>query len=226
MKRFKYPRTFHLPWSLGATDDDKTHTLKTIETMFGGHQVVVSEKFDGENTTLYPDSYMHARSVDSRSHESQAWVRALAATVGHNIPKGWRICGENVYAQHSIGYDRLDSYFYVFAIYDEHNQCLSWDDTVEWAALLGLITVPVLYRGEWNQDAVMACYDGTSRVGTEGEGYVVRIADGFAYSEFKQSLAKFVRADHVLAGAKHWRSCSVVANTLIEVGGSTMKSAP
>jgi len=23
-KRFKYPRTHHLPWSLGATKDDKT----------------------------------------------------------------------------------------------------------------------------------------------------------------------------------------------------------
>ena len=27
--RIKYPRTYHLPWSLGSTDDDKT-TMREI----------------------------------------------------------------------------------------------------------------------------------------------------------------------------------------------------
>ena len=209
--RIKYPRSFHLPWSLGATDDDKT--LGSVDH-FVGQDVVVTEKLDGENTTIYAGGYMHARSVDGRSHESQAWVRALAATIGHDLPEGWRVCGENVFATHSLGYDRLASYFYVFAIYDENNVCLSWDETVEWAALLGLEVVPVLYRGEWDQKAVEACYDGSSRVGNEGEGYVVRVADAFGYDAFSRSLAKFVRANHVQTGAKHWRSCAVVANGL------------
>jgi hypothetical protein len=208
--RTKYPRTWHLPFSKGATDDDKT--LGSVDH-FVEQEVVVTEKMDGENTTIYSDSYMHARSVDSRSHESQTWVRAFAANVGHDIPEGWRVCGENVYAQHSISYNRLETYFYVFAIYNEDNVCLSWDETVEWAALLGLTTVPVLYRGIWNEEAIKACYDGTSKVGDEGEGYVVRLAGSFAYDDFSRSLAKFVREDHVQTGAKHWRSCAVVANT-------------
>lgn len=209
--RTKYPRSFHLPWSMGATDDDKT--LGSVEH-FVGRVVVVTEKLDGENTTIYSDGYMHARSVDGRTHESQAWVRALAGTVGHDIPEGWRVCGENVFAQHSLGYNRLASYFYVFAIYDENNRCLSWDETTEWAALLGLEVVPVLYRGEWDEAAVRGCYDGSSTVGDEGEGYVVRVEDSFDYDDFSSSLAKFVRADHVQTGAKHWRACSVVANEL------------
>ena len=54
--RIKYPRTPHLPWSLGATNDDvKQRDL----SHFVGKQVVVTEKMDGENTTLYND-YIHA----------------------------------------------------------------------------------------------------------------------------------------------------------------------
>lgn len=213
--RTKYPRTFHLPWSLGATDDDKVHNDWFVQRCFEGRNVVVTEKLDGENTTIYSDGYCHARSLDSKAHPSQAWVRALAARVAHELPTGWRVCGENVYARHSLGYNRLASYFYVFAIYDENNRCLSWEETVEWAALLDLEVVPVLYQGTWNESTVKACYDGTSQVGDEGEGYVVRWADAFDYEDFSAAVAKFVRAAHVQTGAKHWRSCAIVPNALV-----------
>lgn len=42
----KYGRTFHLPWSPGAHDDDKT--LKDT-SQFEGKRVVVTKKMDGEN---------------------------------------------------------------------------------------------------------------------------------------------------------------------------------
>ena len=214
MDRTKYPRTFHLPWSEGATDDDKT--LNTV-AHFEGQEVVITEKLDGENTSIYPDGYLHARSVDGKSHDSQAWVRALAATVGHQLPADWRICGENVYARHSIEYTGLASYLYVFAIY-EGGTCLSWDDTVAYCELLGLQTAPVLYRGPWNAAAVKACHTGTSRVGGVQEGYVVRVAGAFDYAAFSGSVAKFVRADHVQTGAKHWRASAVTPNTLTADG--------
>lgn len=213
MIRTKYPRSFHLPWSLGKTDDDKT--LGSVEH-FVGRTVVVTEKLDGENTSIYSDGYMHARSLDSRPHQSQDWVRALAARIGPDLPQGWRVCGENLFARHSLAYDRLESYFYVFALYNEYNRCLSWAETEEWAALLDLPTVPVLYEGPWDEPTVRACYDRHSKVGHESEGYVVRVADGFEYHDFSQSLAKFVRANHVQTGAKHWRACAVVPNKLID----------
>ena len=53
----KYPRTPHLPWSPGATADDRVHTdLAGLE----GREIVVTEKLDGENTTIYRD-HVHAR---------------------------------------------------------------------------------------------------------------------------------------------------------------------
>lgn len=36
--------------------------------------VVITEKMDGENTTLYRDG-LHARSLDSRHHPSRNWVK-------------------------------------------------------------------------------------------------------------------------------------------------------
>ncbi|TMP35934.1 kinase, partial [Pseudoalteromonas citrea] len=45
------------------------------------------------------------------------------------------------------------------------------------------------------------------------EGYVVRLADSFAYDDFAQSVAKWVRADHVTSGT-HWMHSAVVPNSL------------
>lgn len=96
--RFKYPRTPHLPWSPGFTADDLRNKTTAL---FDGKEVVVTEKMDGENTTMYRD-YIHARSVDGRSHPSRAWVKQLHGRICFDIPEGWRFCGENMYAQHSI----------------------------------------------------------------------------------------------------------------------------
>lgn len=210
MNRIKYPRTYHLPWSLGATDDDKR--LSGTEH-FEGQEVVITEKLDGENTSVYPDGYVHARSLDGRPHESQDWVRALAGKIAHEIPEGLRICGENVYARHSIYYAGLDSYFYVFGMF-EGDRSLSWDEVAAYSEMLGLKTVPVLYRGVWNERAVKACYSGESRCGGVQEGYVVRLARSFTLSEYPTALAKFVRANHVQTGALHWRAVSITPNRM------------
>ena len=208
--RRKYPRTLHVPWSLGATSDDK---MLPNTGHFVGRRVVATEKIDGENTTMYPDGYCHARSMDSAHHVSRAWVKALAATLIGNLPEGWRVCGENAYAEHSIKYDNLSSYLLVFALYDENNHCLSWDATVEWCALLGLEHVPVLFDGVWDEEAIKAAWEGKSAFGGEGEGYVVRVVDGFGYEDFATSVAKYVRAGHVQTDT-HWMSQAVKPNQL------------
>lgn len=207
----KYPRTFHLPWSRSRTDDDKI--LRTVDH-FEGKEVVVTEKLDGENTTLYRN-HIHARSLDSKDHASRHWVKMLHGTISFHIPEGWRICGENVYALHSIYYEHLTSYFYVFSIWNENNECLSWDETVEWAELLGLETAPVLYRGIWSEETVKSCYTKQSVFGGEQEGYVVRLTERFSYEDFKQSAAKFVRKNHVQTD-QHWLSKPVVPNGIAQ----------
>ena len=210
-RRVKYPRTYHLPWSPGRTSDDRV--MDDPDAAFGADEVVVTEKCDGECTTMYRD-YLHARSVDYSPHPSRDRVRALHASIAHDIPDGWRLCGENVYAVHSIAYVALPAHFLLFSIWNERNECLSWDDTVLWAQLFGLEIVPVLYRGLWDEAAVRLL-DGQvpSQLGGEREGYVVRLANGFYYRAFRRSVAKYVRANHV-ATDDHWSTSTVVPNHL------------
>ncbi len=127
MRRYKYRSTPVLPWSPGGSDGYIADV-----SCFAGHEVVVTEKMDGENTTMYRD-HIHARSIDSKHHPSRNWVKRLHGTFAHLIPEGWRLCGENMYALHSIAYEQLDSYFYLFSVWDEHNRCLDWDEMLEWA---------------------------------------------------------------------------------------------
>lgn len=203
----KYPRTYHLPWSPGTTDDDR---ILPSTSVFEGKEIIVTEKMDGENTTLYRD-YMHARSLEEEHHDSRGWVKKLHADICWHIPNGWRICGENLYALHSISYPELPSYFMVFSIWDENNVCLSWDDTVEYAAVLGLQTVPVMFRGQWDESYIQNI--GATLNLQKTEGYTVRVTDSFAYGSFRKSIAKWVRKGHVQT-THNWKMRAVVKNGL------------
>jgi hypothetical protein len=207
--KMKYPKTMHLPWSRGYTDDDKI--LRSTDH-FTGQEVVITEKMDGENTTMYPD-FIHARSLDSKDHPSRHYVKTLHGGIQFLIPEGYRLCGENVYAKHSLSYSALPAYYMLFSVWNEYNVCLSWDETEAWAERLGLVTVPVLYRGIWDEVAAKACYTKQSNCGGEQEGYVVRLASSFAYGDFKRSVAKFVRKNHVQTD-EHWLSKPIEPNRL------------
>lgn len=203
--RCKYPRTPHMPWSPGASDDDE----RLVDCAnFEGRQVVVTEKMDGENTTLYSDG-LHARSLDSRHHPSRDWVKAWHGSIAHQLPEGWRFCGENVYARHSVAYHDLAGYFYLFSIWNEENRCLNWQETGEWAALLECPCPPVLYDGLWDAAVIKKLTINPETT----EGYVVRLADGFAFSDFAQSVGKWVRPHHVQTD-QHWMHAPIIPNQL------------
>ncbi len=194
----KFPKIAHLPWSEGIDKKtDRVLDLEDVRTIFEGQVVVVTEKMDGENTSFYSD-YLHARSLSSRPHPSRNWIKNLHSRIAHNIPEGWRVCGENLYAEHSIHYRHLPSYFLVFAIYDDRNVCLGWDETVEYAALLELPTVPLLCGGVYEEERIRACFTGRSTFrDSVQEGYVLRLAGAIPWSQHRRSFGKFVRGGHV-----------------------------
>ena len=208
--RVKHPRTHHLPWSPGVSSDDRV-----IQSLSGfeSQEVVVTLKMDGENSNIYRDGF-HARSIDTAPHPSRDWLWGLHRQIGHDIPEGWRICGENLYAKHSIHYRNLPAHFMVFGIWNERNECLSWDETETWCKLLDLKTVPVLSRGLWNEKATRAL-ELETHSGDPCEGYVVRVARAFAFKEFKDVVAKFVREGHVTTHS-HWARQAIVKNGLKE----------
>ncbi|WCD84676.1 hypothetical protein KPP03845_100999 [Streptomyces xanthophaeus] len=202
--RTHYPRTPHLPWSPGAASDD---VRADGFAGLAGREVVVTEKLDGENTTLYRDG-LHARSLDSAHHPSRAWVKGLQGRIGTGIPEGRRVCGENLYARHSLPYGELDSWFYGFSVWDgEH--CLDWDQGVRFLRGLGIPTPPVLWRGTFDERVLRRLKLDTTRQ----EGYVVRTVAGFTRADFGRCVAKWVRPGHVRTGT-HWMFAQVVPNGL------------
>lgn len=207
MSRIKYPRTMHLPFSLGRSSDDKV--LDNLENFVHKH-VVVTVKMDGENTTLYRDGF-HARSIDSRHHPSRDWLARFHGEISWMIPEGWRICGENVYAQHSIAYDALPSYFLGFSIWDDQNRCLDWNYTLKFFDDIGITPVEELYNGPFNL-AVLENMARTFDTDTQ-EGFVVRNSDCFNYDDFNTNVAKWVREKHVQTD-QHWMHSSVIPNKI------------
>jgi len=203
----KYPRTYHLPWSHGRTDDDK---VLVSTAQFEGKEVVVTEKMDGECTTFY-HNHIHARSLDSANHPSRNWVKGFWSGMKNDIPLGWRICGENLYAKHSIFYKDLLSYFYGFSIWNERNEVLDWDSTLEFFALLNIIPVNEIYRGVYNEQHIIEL--GEHLIQSGAEGYVVRLTAQFHYNDFRVCVGKCVRKDHVQTN-KHWRQQEIIPNLL------------
>ncbi len=202
--RYRYPRTMHLPTSQSISDDDKIVSPKA--SIYFAKDVIATVKLDGESTTIYADGTVHARSPESVSHPSQSWVRNLASRIAHEIDPGFRICGENMYAKHTIHYQGLLSYFYIHSIWNSVNERLSWDDTEFWSEALAIPTVPVFYRGKFDLCSIHNAYqdylDGTDQ---EHEGYVISNASGFKYDQFRDNVVKWVRNDHYSSATRDWR---------------------
>lgn len=193
----KYPRSYHLPWSQGVTDDDRI--MPNIKNLVG-KRVIATIKMDGENCSMYTD-YIHARSLDSNHHYSRNWVKNFWSTISYNIPPYWRLCGENLFAKHSIKYEELESFFLAFSIWNEKNRCLSWDDSLEWFELIGVKPVEKIYDGIYDEKALIRLADDLPW--DSCEGYVLRTADEFDFIDFKNSVGKYVRKGHVMT-AQHW----------------------
>lgn len=209
VKYYKYPRTYHLPWSPGINDDDKVISDINI---FRDHEVVITEKMDGENCAMYAD-YIHARSIDGRAHWSRDWVKNFHSKICWEIPEGFRICGENLYAKHSIAYNALDTYFYGFGVWNE-DTCLSWDETIEYLTLLGINPVRVLYRGPFSMSEIARVQKTINFTMTEG--YVMRKTHSFKLNQFKVNVGKYVRANHVQT-KNHWMYDRIETNKLVVI---------
>ena len=104
----KYPRTFHFPFSPGATSDDK---ISDDVSELIGQEIVILEKLDGENTNFVKDG-VYARShasftISPWSHE----VRMMYSMIRNDIYDNLSLFGENMEGIHSIEYLNLESFF-------------------------------------------------------------------------------------------------------------------
>lgn len=209
----KYPRTPHLSFSRSATDDDiygdGNYRFLTPEV-----GVLVTEKMDGENTTLYSHTY-HARSMDSRFHPLRSFVAGFHASISWMIPRYRRVIVENLYAEHSIHYDSLESYQYGIGVVDlldaQGNPSidgaptfLEWESTLNIFSEYGITPVPVIASGNLSMREIERIF--TSQDHSQHEGIVCRSLGAFAQEDFSRNVAKAVREGHVQDRTKHWNA--------------------
>ena len=196
----KYPRTPHLPYSHGGTEDDER--LRTT-AHFIGQEVVILEKMDGGNVSMERDALF------SRSHSGTTRnpifdrAKALWASFNWRIDPELSLFGEWLYITHNIEYGELPGFFMMFGIrLNPLEMWDSWDAVVETAKTLEVPTVPELWRGvieseEQLQQLVEHYATQPSTCGGVREGVIVRRAGDYLDSEWPIAIAKWVRKDHI-----------------------------
>ena len=211
----KYPRTYHLPFSPGTTNDDKKLGADWFKD-YAGKEIVITEKMDGESTA------MNIQDVYARSHGAPTrtpWSRnlwdpnnGLYWYLKPLIGETEMIYGENVYGIHSIEYTKLPVYWFMFAANDGE-RWYSWDEIQEMAKILNVPTVPLLWRGiaeseKQITDLINKFVSEPSVYGPTREGIVMRTVEGFPFEEngeeaFPHHVCKYVRPNHVQTDV-HW----------------------
>jgi hypothetical protein len=200
----KYPRTMHFTWSPGTTSDDR---FAYIISKLIGVPIVITEKCDGSNTA-FTNKHVYGRShVAPTENEWDAKVRELHSILKHSISDDLYIFGEAMSATHSIEYTNLTSHFYMFGA-RYRGVWSAWSEVEDYAFLLDLPTVPVLFKGIVNsekelQELTEKLVKEESVLGGQREGIVCRVERQFNDDEFETCVAKFVRANHVTTN-EHW----------------------
>ena len=210
----KYPGTPHWPWSPAIGRDDDVHP---DPARFVGEDVVVTEKLDGGNTLL------HAGKVYARSVSAPSDAKWMAMVKKHhawkvNEPDVW-LYGEDVYGVHSIEYEPVAEHetFYAFALRDGDGAFAAFAEVEAYAKHREIPVVPVLFRGRFRSVAEISAFMKQAHVepsalGGEREGVVMRLARGFAATEFQDNVCKSVRPGHVQSDehwTRKWRPCRI-----------------
>ena len=209
----KYNRTYHLSFSPGATSDDR---IAKDSSNLIGEKIVITEKIDGSNTSMVNNGVYARSHADFTTSPWSVQVRQLHSVIKNDIPKDMFLFGENMQGIHSIEYSKLTSPFYLFGI-RENNIWLNWQQVEDWAFLLNIPTVPVLFKGEVNsfdelKELVENLTSEKSKLGGELEGIVVRNAGIFHNDDFKDNVQKWVRKNHVqtdIHWTKNWKQANI-----------------
>lgn len=211
----KYGRTYHYPFSPGTTSDDRIN-FNYWNDFQQIPRIVHTEKLDGENNCL------SRYGVFARSHATPTtspWTQQIRQhwELLKNDLGDYEIFGENLYAIHSIQYQKLPSHYFVFGI-RQLNLWLSWEETQFIAQLfdlpvvnvLGEATTPITQQAfeaevlaKIAQPSVFDSYDVTTQKPCTIEGIVSRNTAEYPVDDFAVNVLKYVRKGHVKTD-EHW----------------------
>ncbi len=136
----KYCRSLHAQISLGTTSDDRFMPDGYMDYFRSLDKLVLTEKLDGQNNCFSKKGVFARSHVNITEHPWDKPMRERWNLIKNDL-NDLEVFGENMYGIHSIEYDQLESYFYVFAV-REKDYWLSWEEVKFYASLLDFPTVP------------------------------------------------------------------------------------
>lgn len=176
----KYEKTFHIT---GDRMFKRLMDSHEISHLFNG-EVVVEEKVDGANVgiirtkkgiQLQKRGSLVGPSEHAQFQRFHAWAQYENYNKLMEIPIGYTVYGELMYAVHTVYYDALPDWVLVFDIYDWKNKrYLTYDERNEFCLKYGLYQVPLLDRGHFEAKDVPSMLPVKSSFGPQAEGIVIK----------------------------------------------------
>ena len=230
----KYPRTPHLDWSKG-TSDDKRLGPKESARMLADDSLIVEEKLDGTNVGLHiADGVLI---LQCRGHEITAgmhpqydlfkqWATAKRTVFEEMLGERFLIYGEWLYARHSIFYQQLPHYFFEFDIFDKLEKCfLNLGERLKMLSGTGIHTVPIVHRGKTTPKQLRSLVGQSqfeSQLTNPSSGRSDDLMEGLYLRTEKNGVvtarAKFVRPEFTqcVQQSNHWQQETMVPNELAD----------
>lgn len=222
---FRFPHTPHLAW-LGAGEprDDKVLSPAEARELLS-LTVVVEEKLDGANLgfsvsadgRLLAQNRSHyvAETYSGQFSRLRSWLPAHEQALQEALSPNLMAFGEWCAARHSLTYEHLPDWWLLFDVYDRSEKRF-WSTARrnQWAAKLGLATVPTLTRGNFTAGDLAQMLEAGGSAFSAGplEGVVLRQED----ADWLKARAKLVRAEFTQSIESHWRSRAIEWNRLRE----------
>lgn len=200
----KYFKTYHLPFSPGKLKYDKV--LNSIYHLLKKN-LIFTEKLDGSNICLCKEGVFSRSHAQFAKHHSFDMLKKIYNNIKNNIPENYLFYGEWLYAVHSIKYDKLPNYLFLFAIYDKNKKVWkNWDFVKEYSYKLNIPTVPFLgeiccFSVYELENVINLLMKNGSKYGNEIEGIIIRTNVDFIDPNI--NVAKYVRENHTQTN-KNW----------------------
>lgn len=153
------------------------------ESIFAGKEVVITEKLHGANARyVYKDGRLWVGSKRQVKKEGDCiwWKAAKKNDLATKLAAAPNmvVYGEVFGAVQNLRYGmgKGEVAFRAFDVFDlEAGKYLDYDDFVKFCDSLMIPTVPVLYRGPWNEEKIEGLEDGRSTLADHyREGFVIR----------------------------------------------------
>ncbi len=215
----KYEKIYRIPIPQYDVKGKFFLNKEEVKKLLSG-KVVVEEKMDGANVGIIRHKqgfHLQKRGslVGPSTHEQfnffYNWANKKYNDI-MEIPIGYLVYAELLFAVHSIFYDKLPDYILVFDVWDGE-RFLDKQERNEFCYKYNFKQVPFIYDGYLSLEDLFPFIPDKSDCGEQAEGIIVKKYKGKEYFRGKIVKPEFIKH---LDESDHWMNTSLKRNKVIE----------